>query len=47
MELMKALFEGTFPDFPLPNAELGLSRIHVDATCLPASGVALWATTSS
>ena len=37
---MKASFDGTFPDIPLPNPESGLSRIHVDATCLPASGVA-------
>jgi hypothetical protein len=29
MELMKASFDGTFPDFSLPNPESGLSRIHV------------------
>jgi hypothetical protein len=29
MELMQASFEGTFPDFPLPNPASGLSRIHV------------------
>jgi hypothetical protein len=29
MELMKASFDGTFPDFPFPNPESGLSRIHV------------------
>ena len=44
---MNASFEGAFPDIPLPNPRSGLSRIHVDATCLPASGGALWATTSS
>ena len=41
MELMQASFDGVFPDIPLPNLGSGLSRIHVDATCLPASGGAL------
>ena len=38
---MQASFDGAFPDIPLPNLGSGLSRIHVDATCLPASGGAL------
>ena len=42
MELMQASFDGGFPDSPLPNLGSGLFRIHVDATCLPASGGALW-----
>ena len=29
MELMKSSFDGTFPDFSLPNPESGLSWIHV------------------
>jgi hypothetical protein len=42
MELMQASFDDAFPDIPLHNLGSGISRIHVDATCLPASGGALW-----
>ena len=35
---MQASFDDAFRDTSLSNLGPGLTRIHVDATCLPASG---------